>query len=148
MIEHMGIREARVLMAEAFRVLLPGGRVRLVTPNIRRMAEIYLGDPQDAERHLTVARQAGYEMHHSVDILRTVFHEGGHHLGYLWDFQALSEELECAGFVHLRQWDSGVSDEPALSNLENRGSREYAEVMLVVEATKPHAPDGREVLSI
>ncbi|MDQ4068249.1 MAG: methyltransferase domain-containing protein [Actinomycetota bacterium] len=136
-IEHIRMEGNRRLFREARRVLRSGGRIRLATPDVRRIAELYTGDPTEADWHIAQSQSKGYEAHHHVDLLRIVFQEAGHHVGYLWDFESLSLELREAGFADVARYESGLSDTPELVGLERRDERPASPVMLVIEAVRP-----------
>lgn len=138
MIEHVRMPVARRFFAEASRVLRPGGRIRLATPDVESLARLYLEGSSDAQWHLANARNSGFVANHLVDLLRIVFQECGHSSGQLWDYASLSAELETAGLVNLRRWTHGESDDEALRLLEHRTEEPgHADVELIVEASKP-----------
>jgi predicted SAM-dependent methyltransferase len=137
-IEHIRMSGNRALFREAYRVLAVDGRIRLVTPDVERLVALYSRRDEEARWHLENARHHGYEAHHLVDLLRIVFQDAGHYLGYLWDFEALSSELHAAGFVEITRYEEGVSDDPVLTGLElRRDVRTRSPIALVVEARKP-----------
>jgi hypothetical protein len=74
-----------------------------------------------------------------VDLLRVIFGESGHHLGYLYDLPTLSTELITAGFVEVQRFEVGQSEDLVLRNLESRSSDTEAKLQLVVEAQKPRS---------
>lgn len=137
-IEHLRMEPNRKLFREAFRVLAPAGRIRLATPDVGRLARMYLDRPQDAAWHVANAASNGYEAHHPVDLLRIVFQDAGHHIGYLWDFESLAAELRNAGFADPQRQQPGQSDDASLRGLEGRTSGGHgAPIDLIVEAVKP-----------
>ncbi|MCL6733478.1 class I SAM-dependent methyltransferase [Streptomyces neyagawaensis] len=129
MIEHIRLGPCRRMFREAHRVLVPGGLIRLATPDVEHVARIYLARDEGTAREMEKWRQKGYEIHHGVDLLRTTFQDCGHHAGYLWDFGVLRAELEAAGFKSVRRCAPGASDDPVLRDLEAR--RDFA---LIIEA--------------
>ena len=137
MIEHVPLEGARALFRHALRALQPGGRIRLVTPDARRCAEIYLEGGELAEAQFEAHRGAGTRMEHAVDILRAVFVEYEHDRGYAWDFESLSAELRSAGFEAIERCELEESDDPVLRGLESRVLPVDRVAMLVVEARRP-----------
>lgn len=135
-IEHLSMEANRAFFRNAFRAMAPGGVIRLATPDVESRARCYLEDADTTWRHIERDRKAGYPAYHSVDLLRVTFQECGHHRGYLWDLEALAEELQAAGFRDPTRQTMGESTHPELRGLESReGTQQLLE--LVVEATKP-----------
>jgi predicted SAM-dependent methyltransferase len=136
-IEHFPLLVGRRVLQYAFNALSPGGKIRLATPDVERTALAYLNDPDLTARHLDRHRRSGYAVHHPVDLLRVTFTESGHHAGFCYDWQALSDELQRAGFVEVERFAPGESDDPVLKNLESRTEPTEAATSLIAEGRKP-----------
>jgi len=135
MIEHVPLDGARRFLSEAHRCLRPGGRIRLVTPDVRRHVELYLsGDDVVRTRLADVYRDLGVVVEHPIDILRTPIGEFGHHAGYVYDYETLDAELQRAGFKAVHRVDLQESDDPMLRGLEERP--DHGELQMVVEAIR------------
>jgi predicted SAM-dependent methyltransferase len=137
MIEHVALDQARLLFAHAHRAMAPRGRLRLVTPDAERFARMYLEDGELLRAHADRNRRHGYRVDHKVSLLRTVFAECGHHLGFVWDLEALAAELAAAGFVDVERCEVGESEDPVLRGLETRTEPSDRALFLVVEAIRP-----------
>lgn len=133
-IEHVTLEAGRAMLAEAARCLKPGGRIRLVTPDIRTHVEMYLSgdDPMEspAGRHY---QSMGLTVEHPIDLVRIPIGSFGHHEGYVYDFETLERELIRAGFHSPMRCELGESDHPDLAGLDNRGHEGGAQ--MAVEAT-------------
>lgn len=140
-IEHFPIEVGRAVLAHVFVALRPGGAIRLATPDVERTAKIYLERGSLCAAHLARHRALGYSAEHPVDMLRVTFSENGHRFCY--DFDALREELERAGFVDVRRYEAGESDDPAFSGLESRVDATEVATTLVVEARTPSGGSRR-----
>lgn len=136
-IEHLTLADNRLLFRNARAVMAPGGTVRLCTPDIGRLVDLYLADDGHTKEVLDWHGREGHVAAHRVDLLRVAFTEYGHHLGYLWDIDSLSAELVRAGFVDPRRCEAGESRDPALRGLERRISSVEAETQLNIEADVP-----------
>jgi predicted SAM-dependent methyltransferase len=135
-IEHFKIDEAREVLTSSYKALAPGGRIRLATPDVGRIAHMYLHDPELTEEVLARHRSVGYLAPNPVDVLRVTFCESGHHLGYLFDFASLDALLREAGFEDVIRCEVGQSRDGSFVGLESRTGKAEAATMLVVEATK------------
>lgn len=137
MIEHIPLERARLAFRHAYRAMAPDARLRLVTPDAERFVRMYLdgGDLLAAQTERN--RRHGYRVDHPVSLLRTIFAECGHHVGYVWDYQALSDELADAGFVKIERRDVQGSEDPLLRGLEARAEPADRELYLAVEAVRP-----------
>lgn len=140
-IEHLRMKPNRRLFREAYRALTPGGRIRLATPDIEYLVERYTKRDHEMQRLIALSNMKDYEAHHPVDLLRIAFQECGHHAGYLWDFQALRDELTLAGFTDVRRFEPRQSDDPELRDMEIR--EEFA---LVVEAEAVKHPSREHLV--
>lgn len=132
-IEHLPLDSGRKLLRHARRAMVRGGVIRLATPDVESIARIYLDNPAERDELLRRNAASGQLGVHPVDVLRGVFLDWGHHLGYLYDFDALSRELAAAGFVDIQRVKPGSSSYPALTRLEGR-TGESGRSQLVVEA--------------
>jgi hypothetical protein len=100
------------------------------------VARQYLDGGELAELGLERNRQRGRDLRYPVELLQQVYVGGKHYLGFIYDFQALSSEMEAAGFA-VRRVSVGQSDSPELRGLESRLHPAEEATMLVVEGTKP-----------
>ena len=135
-IEHLSLEQNRFLLVEAHRVLRPGGRIRLVTPDIGALVQMYLAGESSASQLREELVAEGYLVAHQVDVLRFAFQDDGHFEGYLWDEASLSSEMKRSGLVNCRTYPAGLSDEPALCGLEARVGTPIADICIIVEAEK------------
>ena len=116
-LEHFYPDAAEHLIGEMFRVLKPGGVVRICVPDLEFAVSLY----QKGEKQ----RALGFFF--AADGLDTF----AQHL-YMYDFEMLAERLRKSGFVSIirRQYREGVT--PDLDKLDNRPDE-----TLYVEAQKP-----------
>ena len=134
-IEHITLEAGRAMLAEAYRCLVPGGAIRLVTPDIRGHVELYLSgasaiDTPVGRRY----RDAGLVVEHPIDLVRIPIGSFGHHTGYVYDFDTLDAELKRAGFHSTVRCELGQSDRPEFAGLDQRG--EAGESQIAVEAVR------------
>lgn len=134
-IEHVPLAAGRAMLNEAYRVLQPGGVIRLVTPDIRKHVELYLAGPSSISSDVAQEyRDMGLVVEHSIDLIRVPIGSFGHHEGYVYDFWVLEQELKRSGFHSVVQCEMGESEHDALRGIDFRLAQEGAQI--VVEATR------------
>lgn len=134
-IEHIPLEAGRAMLREAARCMLPGGVIRLVTPDIRHHVELYLSgeDPRESPAGKHYASM-GLTVEHPLDLVRIPIGEFGHHTGYVYDLETLGAELERAGFSNVTRCQLGQSAHSALAGLDQRGVS--GDAQMAVEATR------------
>lgn len=129
MLEHLAPYEADALLAECYRVLKPGGLVRLIVPDFKAFARAYLdgesfGNPAD-ERADSAAWETYGAFRKPPDALpvrlvkwalRT--DDGGHK--WLYDEESLRARMEKAGFREIERVKKGESRDPEAGKLDIR----------------------------
>jgi predicted SAM-dependent methyltransferase len=140
-IEHLTLPLARAFLGYARRALAPGGRIRLVTPDAETTARLYLEGGPETDAAMNRHRRHGYEITYPVDLLRVVYAESGHWLGYIFDEASLRAEMEGAGFADVERCHVGQSADPVLRGLEKRTEPIEDRLQLVLEGRVPnHVP--------
>ena len=155
-IEHIPLEAGDRMLAECFRVLRPGGVVRIATPDLERIARLALA-PLGAEEAYYVAyisRMLGLAAPDPTRVVNAMFRAfgpddaSGHQ--FIYSFDTLAERLRAAGFGEVRRCEVGESGHAML-----RGIERHADAVgdgpvvryetLVVEATRPGGPAGPHV---
>lgn len=144
LIEHLPFNDGRFMLGECFRVLKAGGRIRLSTPDLAKVAGLV---SQRGEKSASYVKwiassfPADVPIGSSAMVVNNLFYNWGHR--FLYDFAALKAALEETGFTGVKASEVGVSDDPALHGVEQHlGTSDLDEKMssfeaLVVEATRP-----------
>ena len=147
MIEHLPQRGGENLVRESLRVLRPGGRIRIATPDLNRIIALKRSDLSDIERQYLAwqTAQIPNAMEGSPCFTINSFVRAWGHT-FIYDFDTLKQILERNGYTDVGEYAPGESDVRALRNLER-----HAEIFpnpafnlvetMVVEATKPGASD-------
>jgi predicted SAM-dependent methyltransferase len=132
MIEHLAYEAVDLFLAEALRVLQPGGFLRLAFPDLRRMAQRYMADG-DAEAFMVAT---GLAREHRATPLRrlqaAIIGFRGHR--WMYDAASMSHRLNCAGFVDVCQPEAGTTSIPDAGDLD---LREREDDSAYVEGRKP-----------
>lgn len=122
-IEHLEFHEAALMLDECFRVLRPGGRLRLATPDLAQIIALYThpeAAPQNAYIRWimdTFRPQIGeYNPAHAIN---QSFHGWRHK--FIYDAPTLLQALENAGFSGIQRLEPGESGDERLRGIEQHG---------------------------
>jgi predicted SAM-dependent methyltransferase len=148
-IEHLTYDEGKVLMAEAYRVLAPGGKMRVSTPNLTQFIALFDKNPSEEAKAYIQGKLLWHEWpkepNAAAIILNLQMSSWGHK--FMYDFGTLSAALLRAGFQNAREFEENISDDEHLRNLEERDTganarwNDYETMSLEVE--KPRANTTR-----
>jgi predicted SAM-dependent methyltransferase len=142
MIEHLDYANSRRCLRECLRVLKPGGQIRLATPSLQRIADLYHGE---GDVQLNYVRWSIDTFIPDADaylpgfVVNNFARDWGHR--FVFDGQTLRQALETAGFVEIGERAVGESATAHLAGLEHHGKMippEFNEYeTLVLEARRP-----------
>ena len=138
MIEHITFDQGLLFLHELFRVMKPGGRVRIATPNLRTLAELY-AESKTTEQD-TYIRNVIDTYNPSVGAYLEGFAINqlfgfGHR--FLYDRQTLGLILGKAGFVEVEEYTSDRTGDEAFSGMDAHANDYIRYETLVLEAIKP-----------
>lgn len=149
MIEHVPYEAGQVLLRECCRILRPGGKIRISTPNLRNMVTL-MSDSEGATQKQYIKRSSDRYIPLNTRylpgfVLNNFFWDFWHY--FVYDPDTLGQAFSEAGFEQVTQVEIGISSDPNLSNLESHagvvgGDLNSFETM-VLEATKGRAPQAR-----
>lgn len=126
-IEHITVDEAGRCLKDWFRVLEPGGILRVATPDLGYVVERYQRDWRD-QAWLRLPEYAFIQTR--AEMMNVAFRWWGHQ--YLYDGEELERRLREAGFQTVRRCGLGESTVPELAGLETRPDSK-----LIMEAVRP-----------
>jgi predicted SAM-dependent methyltransferase len=124
--EHLSYREGGAMLRECRRTLKPGGKIRMATPNLLTLIQLFQDPKSEAARNYMQGKLgADYwpeELPRTVSpecvILNYEMRCWGHR--FLYDERSLRQSVEQAGFQSIKAFTPGESDDPELANLEIR----------------------------
>ena len=121
-LEHLSLLDLRAALKETHRILKLGGVFRFVLPDLEYYIQQYTdSDDSDRAHEFLEATMLGVKARPKSfgGLLREWF--GGSKHFWMWDFGAMSNELEKCGFVGIRRAAFGDSVYPAFSEVEDSG---------------------------
>lgn len=149
-IEHLTYDEGKAMVAEAFRVLAPGGRMRVATPDLQRFIDLFAETPNEEAKAYIVGKRQWHnwpdEPNAPAIILNLQMSSWGHK--FMYDAPTLIGVLTRAGFQDARTWEENMSDDEQLRNLEGRDTgvnKRWSEYeTMSIEAGKPMVSTSRD----
>jgi len=132
MLEHLDRLEADKFLQEAFRVLVPGGTIRLAVPDLEKTVKTY-NEKKDANEFvdsllMSISKPRG--IREKIKLMLV----GSRHHHWMYDQYSLCKLLEDHGFSDAMAL---VPGETRIATPEHLDLRERAEESLYVEAIKP-----------
>jgi predicted SAM-dependent methyltransferase len=153
MIEHITYEDGVWMLSECFRVLRPGGEVRIATPDLSFLIALHRADRSPLQEEYirwsidtflpdVPAYEAAFVINNFVRAWDHTF---------IYDERVLRHAMEAIGFVDVRRHALGESDDEHLRGLEHQSRLPpgflHLETM-VLEATRPDGPGGRAPRSV
>lgn len=141
MLEHVTYAQGQHVLRECFRVLRPGGRIRIATPSLDRLRDLY-GERSDLQQRYIRWSVDTFQPHADAYlpgfVVNNMFWNFEHR--FVYDGETLRHALTGAGFTDIREYAVGESDDPELRGRERhmrRAAEFNAYETLVLEARRP-----------
>ncbi len=144
-IEHVPYTAGKAMLGECLRVLKPGGRIRIATPDLQNLLGLYSPDKTEMQQRymawITQQFLPNVPKVHECYVLNNAFRNWGHQ--FLYDRETLADLLTRVGFDQIKWCESNISNDPVLSGIDTHGSCIEDQDMnrfesMIVEAVKPH----------
>jgi SAM-dependent methyltransferase len=139
-LEHLSLADCRRALANTFRILKPGGRFRLVMPDLRWLVDRYLaaGTP-DAAVNLMRETLLGQDTRPRglMAMMREWIGNSRHR--WMWDYPAMEHELAQAGFSDIRRATIGDSGDERFNVVEEAARWEGG---LGIDCRRPMESNG------
>ena len=142
--EQLEYRQGLLMLRECFRVLKPGGRIRIATPSLDTVIALHTEDKTSMQEQyiewITKYFLPEIDEYRDCFVINNAFHGYGHR--FLYDEGTLRRALEKAGFVGITRYKPGESDNENLRGIETHGRAVDNEPMnrfetMVLEAARP-----------
>lgn len=134
MIEHISYEKVSYMFQECYRVLKPGGIIRVATPDLHFLIDLLNPNKTDIQQRYIrwaidtyILQFNGDRPNNTCDksiynetfVINNFFTAWGHK--FIYDFDTLKNLLESIGFEHIIRCECGRSDHKDLQNIENHG---------------------------
>ncbi len=139
MIEHISYEDAHFMLKECFRVLKPGGKIRIATPNLERLCEVVLNPNNPVNKTYIQHYSDRFQLPENPTFVLNKLFYSFHHK-FLHTESTLKSLLENSGFQDFSMKEVNESNDENLLNIEQHW-HELGEVpnrveTIVVEAVK------------
>ena len=135
LIEHLSWNDGRLMLSECYRVLKPGGVVRIATPDLAVFLNLYdsVITPEGEKyiRWVTDTFLGGVVVEKPQFVINTVFRNWGHQ--FLYDGEMLELALRETGFENPTRCKYGESIHEHLRGIERHGSNDGSTEMAIYE---------------
>ena len=141
MIEHISYPDGLFMLKESWRILKPGGKIRISTPNLGFLLDLYSENKSPLQRdYIKWSGQTFLKRADASDVMIiNNFVRAWGHL-FIYDEKTLRQALEQAGFVDIVSFAINKSTDVNLSNLEHDKRMPAGFLQLesmTLEASKP-----------
>ena len=141
LIEHLTFKEGQNLLRESFRVLKPGGKIRVACPDLMKVIGLYSRPQTDVQKqyikHCVDHSLADIGVYNECFVINNAVRNWGHK--FIYDEQTMKLAMERAGFTDPVRCEVCISTDPVYQNLESHEPGYEAKVFetIVMEARKP-----------
>lgn len=124
LIEHVSLEAAASHLRECYRILAPGGVLRIATPDLQFLLDYYSGREMSPVQREFLAEMVEY-FHPKIAVrsptilFNDFVREWGHR--FIYDRALLAELMQKAGFSSVRSCNVGESSHATLAGLEQHG---------------------------
>jgi predicted SAM-dependent methyltransferase len=120
-IEHLSCLDGYAMLSECYRVLKDKGKIRISTPDLQFLIDLYRNDKSELEKEYVrwatdcFIKNAPY--YDCTFVINNFVRDWGH--VFIYDEKTLSSLLRCVGFTEITRCDLNESRVEALANLEH-----------------------------
>jgi predicted SAM-dependent methyltransferase len=121
LIEHLDFHVGQEMLAECFRILRPGGKIRLATPDLESILGLFCepkSDVQEKYIHWSVDTwMPGVGNYTDTMVINNFFYNWAHR--FIYDDKTLCQSLKSTGFTEIKKYSIGESEDENFRNIEN-----------------------------
>jgi len=122
-IEHVEYQSGLAMLRECYRVLKPGGKIRMSTPDLRVLVGLFSSEKTASQNFYIdfATRKFLPDITYCKEVFVTnnAFRAWGHQ--FLYDRQTIETTMRTIGFENIRYYRPGESDDENLRGIESHG---------------------------
>jgi predicted SAM-dependent methyltransferase len=108
------------MLTESYRVLKPGGKIRITTPGLEFLIDLFNNRNQFNSEYTAWGTAAnGLPLVDPAIVINNFVRAWGHQ--FIYSKELLAKTLEMAGFQQIKEYNICESDDVNFQNLENAG---------------------------
>ena len=139
MIEHIKYQDGVKMLKESFRVLKSNGKIRISTPDLQFLIDLYLNEKDQLQKDYIEWSCKNYQLTEGsiVEVVNNYFQSWGYQ--FIYDKNTIENTLKAVGFTKIEFFKINESNNLELKDLENdkRLPKNFLQLeSLSVEATK------------
>jgi len=123
MIEHITFTEGIYMLTECYRILKGKGKLRISTPDLSFLIELYGEEKSDLQREYIQWSSDSFiewaPYYDATFVINNFVRDWRHK--FIYDKETLRSSLEKAGFEKVKKFNLNKSEDDELKNLENEG---------------------------
>jgi len=123
LIEHLTYKEGLFMLNECYRVLKPGGSIRIATPSLETLIDLYSQDKSDIQqRYMKRIFDKFYpenRTYREAIVINNAFRNYKHQ--FIYDRSTLQDSIEEAGFIEVTSCEYGESYDNNFQDVESHG---------------------------
>ena len=140
LIEHFTYQDGLCILKECYRVLKPGGTIRIATPDIDKIISLRTKEKNELQNRYIKWHidnfLPGMDAYNDCFVINNAFRGWAHQ--FIYDEGTLRNSMHKAGFVEIRRYNPGESDDETFTGIEWRAKDEVQQYTgLVLEANRP-----------
>ena len=120
LIEHVRFHQGLRMLSECFRILKPGGKIRIATPDLQFLIDLYQKNKTPLQqRYITWALDTylpDIKNQRDIFVINNFFRDWGHR--FIYDRRLLTDAMTDIGFVNITPCEIGKSSDQNFRNLE------------------------------
>lgn len=120
-IEHLTYGDARFMLRECYRVLKPGGKIRIDTPDLEVLIDLFATNKSELQQRFIRWVVDNYLPEHGIYnecfVINNYYRKEWVHQ-FIYDLKTFKNVLKEVGFIKINRYSSGESDDEILRGID------------------------------